>query len=407
MAGGSLDLSHPNYDTDFNSIRRGLEHYVRELETTIGRVGITYFQNLVWDGATLNAVEKPCGSRDFGSYEKYREFLDESMAALVANARDARRAYHFELMSTLSTGYDSPAVSVLANNAGCTEVIGFDQSADGQPDDAREISQQLDVRFHSITTSDAPNADVAFLAAVAGNGGSVIFKAAEPLLAGRVVFTGFHGDKVWDKQTTALGPDMVRGDTSGSDLTEYRLATGFVHCPVPFWGVRQIRDIHAISNSPELAPWDVDGSYSRPICRRIVEERGVPRHAFGQHKRGVMKPRPNPSSFLTPQLQREYYRWLRAQRWQWIRRGKRFPSPALEAVVRFTARYGSAVHRLRAKHWVRRLGPHADRVLRTLEVRFDPTRRRRLHRYVFHWAVDEAKSAYPLPPSGPRVQPCR
>ncbi|MGH8985897.1 MAG: hypothetical protein ACRDY6_18760, partial [Acidimicrobiia bacterium] len=100
MADGSLDLSHRRYGEDFNSIRGGLEHYAQELQTTAGRVRITYFDNLLWDGAALTAVAKPHASRDFSSYEKYRTFLDASMAALATNARDAERSHPFELMST-------------------------------------------------------------------------------------------------------------------------------------------------------------------------------------------------------------------------------------------------------------------------------------------------------------------
>src|SRR5690606_23914570 len=81
--------------------------------------------------------------------------------------------------------------------------------------------------------------------------------------------------------------NIVRGDQSGLSLAEYRLRAGFLHCPVPFWGVRQIRDVRAVSNSSELANWDVEGDYSRPICRRIVEDAGVPRDLFGMKKKAT------------------------------------------------------------------------------------------------------------------------
>ena len=71
------------------------------------------------------------------------------------------------------------------------------------------------------------------------------------------MLTGFHGDMVWDKHAKALAPDIIRSDQSGLSLTEYRLWTGFLHLPLPFVGVRQIEDIHAISHDPEMAPWDI------------------------------------------------------------------------------------------------------------------------------------------------------
>jgi hypothetical protein len=31
-------------------------------------------------------------------------------------------------------------------------------------------------------------------------------------------------------------------------------------------------------------PWDIGGAYSRPLCRRLVEEASVPREIFGVSK---------------------------------------------------------------------------------------------------------------------------
>jgi hypothetical protein len=394
--GGSLDIRvGQSMFRAINSIREGLEHYRREFPTTVGPVHLTYFNNLLWDGAELREVTKPAPARDFGSYGKYREFLDASMATLVANARDTGRTRPFGLMSTLSTGYDSSAVTVLAQQAGCDEAFGFDQSPIGQNDSGESVAEILGVRFHPIQIRDAPNADVSFLAVGTGNGGSVSFKSAETLLAGRMVFTGFHGDKVWDKQTKALGPDIVRGDTSGSDLAEYRLEVGFVNCPVPYWGVRQIRDIHALSNSSELAPWDTGVDYSRPICRRIVEERGVPREAFGRHKRGMLRARPTPQNFLTAELRRDYFAWVRSRRGEWIRLRKIPPIPSIDALMTTSLRsLEPALNGLRRQSWPEKLGPRPRRVVDALLARVRGEDRRRVHHYVVHWAVDRAKERY-------------
>lgn len=394
--GGSLDLRIGRWMfRAVNSIREGLEHYRRELPTTAGPVHLTYFNNLLWDGAELRDVTKPAPARDFGSYEKYRAFLDASMAKLVANATDTSRTRPFGLMSTLSTGYDSSAVTVLAQQAGCDEALGFDRSPLGLDDSGKTVAEILGVRFHPVQIRDAPNADVSFLAVGTGNGGSVSFKSAETLLADRVVFTGFHGDKVWDKHTEALGPDIVRGDTSGSDLAEYRLEIGFVNCPVPYWGVRQIRDIHAISNSSELAPWDTGDDYSRPICRRIVEERGVPRDAFGTRKRGMFRARPSPQNFLTAELRRDYFEWLTSRRGDWIRLRKIPPIVSLDNFASASLRYlEPALDRLRRQPLLEKLGPRPRRVIDALLARGREERRRRVHYYVTHWAVDRAKERY-------------
>ena len=34
-----------------------------------------------------------------------------------------------------------------------------------------------------------------------------------------------------------------------------------------------------------MATWDISGNCSRPICRRILEEAGIPREMFGREKK--------------------------------------------------------------------------------------------------------------------------
>ena len=138
------------------------------------------------------------------------------------------------------------------------------------------------------------------------------FKSAERHLKGAVLLTGFHGDKIWGKYTKHLGPDLARCDQSGLSLTEFRLHAGFIQCPVPSMGVRQIGDVNRLNRSAALARWDVPGEYSRPICRRNVEEAGIPRAAFGMRRKAASVLFFNSSSFLTPAALAEYLPWLQA-----------------------------------------------------------------------------------------------
>jgi len=59
---------------------------------------------------------------------------------------------------------------------------------------------------------------------------------------------------------------------------------GFAHAPIPFVGGLFPDPIVGISNSPEMGPYSVGGSYDRPIPRRIVEDVGVDRRSFGRAK---------------------------------------------------------------------------------------------------------------------------
>src|SRR5207253_11413145 len=57
--------------------------------------------------------------------------------------------------------------------------------------------------------------------------------------------------------------------------------------PVPFIAVRHHDAVHLISNCDEMAAFRVVGAYDRPIPRRVLEEKGVPREWFGVRKNAV------------------------------------------------------------------------------------------------------------------------
>jgi hypothetical protein len=364
---GSLEPAFVRYPAIFRSIVLGLDRYERTVTTDAGPVQLTYFHNLRWDGAKLVEVPKPAPTRDFGEYERYRSFLSSTMSSIVANARTARRRRPLELITTLSSGYDSPTAAVIAQEAGCTDAVGFDRARGGDEDSGAPVAQALGLRFHAVETSawrSVPMAALPFLAAISAFGSSVSYRAAEPLLRGRLVFTGYHGDKMWGPKHEELGPDLVRVDGSGNDLTEYRLWAGFINCPVPFWGAHQIADVHATGWGRDMGRWKVKGWYSRPICRRIVEGAGVPRDAFGTAKRATAQRLLDGDEFLTPDMRHDYATWL----------GSR-PRGYFE---------GADV-------------PVAGLVDRIHEGGAGPA----LARYVPHWAVARAKEHYPDPRPGP------
>jgi hypothetical protein len=400
LARGSLDPSCVQYRQLARSIMRGLDDYARDLPTTVGPIRLTYFDNLAWDGQTLCEVPKPSVRRDLSTFEAYRTFLDKSMERVSANARSEERAQPFGLIATLSSGYDSPTVTVLARGVGCLDVFGFDRARGGLDDSGEPIARLLGVRYHAVDTAAWRShrlAAVPFLAAIASGGSSVPYKGAEPLLAGKVVFTGYFGDKVWGTKATDAGDEFVRRDTAGVDLTEYRLWAGFVHCPVPFFGARQIGDIHAISTSPALASWNAKPSYNRPICRRIVEEAGVPGNMFAVRKKATAQPVLRAEDFLTRDMRSDYYRWVRARRRTLISRGQRPPSVLVDLRILARARVAVLAERAHQSAAAKRLGRRAEALLGRLSAGLGSDPGRVHHQYVFHWAVDRAKERYPDP----------
>jgi hypothetical protein len=118
-------------------------------------------------------------------------------------------------------------------------------------------------------------------------GSPQVFSARGEILQGRLLFTGFHGDVVWDRNSHVVGPDIIRCDASGSGLTEFRLRVGFIHLPLAFLGCTSHSSIHRISTSAEMKPWSLMNKYDRLIPRRLLEEAGVPRKLFGTKKRAA------------------------------------------------------------------------------------------------------------------------
>src|SRR3989454_12367365 len=73
---------------------------------------------------------------------------------------------------------------------------------------------------------------------------------------------------------------------------------------------RSIAETQRISRSREMAPWDVDAGYSRPICRRILETAGVPREAFGVRKQTASVLFFERGDFLSPPSLADFRSWL-------------------------------------------------------------------------------------------------
>ncbi len=378
----SVDPLYPRYFSDFRTIRDGLGRYRRTLETTRGPVQLTYYHNLEWDGSRLREVGKPPVARDFADFGKYRSFLAHSLECLADNMASRARRRPYRLLGTLSSGYDSATAAVLGREAGLAEVITVDRARGGEPDSGAELALRLGLRAHVVRRDawrDRPFAEVPFIAADA-KGEDVYFSGAEDHLAGTVLLSGFHGDQAWARRTRPVNADIVRKDQSGLSLSEYRLWIGFIHCPLPFLGALQLADIGAISRSAELAPWDWPRGHSRPICRRIVEDAGLPRQSFGVRKRAASVLLFD-EGFLSPASLADYTSWMASRTGDATRAragdqaARRFYVRLLEPVAAFTPRRWTLAHAI------------VQRLIRA-------GKREQLFRYVFPWALAQAASRY-------------
>jgi hypothetical protein len=239
---------------------------------------------------------QPYLGRTFPRFEDYRRFLSDSLAALFANATHPARRRPLPPLTTVSSGYDSPAVAALAREHGCRDAVTIAARIGDAEDSGREIAEQLGLRVREFPHVSGRH--VAALpmrlegrlaeqarefVATAGIGDDVTFLAFEPALAGRTLLTGAWGDSIWARLAD-VPPGLPVRTRFGKSLTEYRLRVGFAHVPVPFIGGLFPRSIVAISQSAEMAAYSVGGAYDRPIPRRIAESAGVDRAAFGRLK---------------------------------------------------------------------------------------------------------------------------
>ncbi|WP_143002391.1 hypothetical protein [Nitrosospira sp. Nl5] len=397
-------LDH-DWHAAFHSIVKGIEHYQSEIPSSRGNILLTYYRNLVWNGHTLRRVEKPRIHRNLSSFECYYDFLVETLHCVHLNSADNSRRYPFQLLTTLSTGYDSPTVTAVAKTV-APKVRGFTFGGMEEPstDSGSEIAGYLGVDLDIIDIGkwrDSANPEVPHIAADC-LGEEVQYTAAASILSSRILLTGFHGDVVWGKDIDHASENFVRGDPSGLSLTEYRLWANFLHCPIPFWGARQSADIVRLSNQQTMHKWDVSGGYSRPICRRIVESSGVPRELFGRKKKAASSWPNSSAQFLTPQSMENYLQWLEYNRPSLIhgpfstiltsRNADRIFFKMFKSTQRAAGKLGSIGHSFatldlvrRPLHWFETVdwanNPKPPWVLP-------------LRRFLFPWAIDMAKRKY-------------
>jgi len=121
------------------------------------------------------------------------------------------------------------------------------------------------------------------------------------------------------------------------------LRSGFINVSVPSILSTQTTAIDRISGSPEMKPWVLGTSYDRPIPRRIVEQAGVDRQAFGQRKKNVVTSRALP---MNPALRKQFLRVLRSKGIRHVRAVGMINRPyalmsRLRAYLRELARTGS------------------------------------------------------------------
>ena len=238
-------------------------------------------------------------TRSFDGFEHYFSELNSTLVRIGANYTDSSRATNVRPFGTLSTGYDSTAVTCLSREIGVKECFTYTgswskRSTNDPAFDARPIASALGVEVISLNSSGIRSAvDEQFMQAASRLGAQTkllpLAAHIESHCDSAVLFTGYHGGSVWgmNPKASLVGRALKKRDVSGLDLAELRLKSGFVNVPVPFIFASNIESILAVSRAKDMAPWRLNTGYDRPIPRRILEEAGVDRYLFGTEKAAV------------------------------------------------------------------------------------------------------------------------
>ena len=294
MSESRLDPKYLNYETDFNSILKGIRDYIKAIPLDNEKnIKLHYYCNIHLN-TELEIVEMPKKSMTpFKDYIDYESRLISTLKRFVSNAQSFDREYKYDLVTTISKGYDAAACSAIAKEVGCEKVVTFNQPQKYAKDCGADIAIKLG--YSDITVKNADeyllnmNLTEAEFVSSGDLGTWIIFSVFENEFKNNIVLMGERGDKIWDKNWMDSNGDFRFKNEifTATSLIENRLRVGYINVPMPLFGASQWPSIHKISNSDEMKPYSVGGNYDRPIPRRILETRGIERELFGMKKKGA------------------------------------------------------------------------------------------------------------------------
>jgi hypothetical protein len=208
-AGDDLDMRFLFYDSMLESIIDGIDRYERALPTRNGNgVHLRYHCNLLID-SDLRVLETPKAPvRDFVGFADYTSFLEDHIRGICANANHPERKVSYSPVTTISSGYDSPACAVLARKVGCQTALTFATPRQaGEDDSGRLVGEQLGLRvktFDRLAYRQKPNFPEAEI-----SGGPSEFSSLDEELVRSMLFAGFGN--FWDRNSQSVSRSILRG----------------------------------------------------------------------------------------------------------------------------------------------------------------------------------------------------
>ncbi|WP_144776649.1 hypothetical protein [Marinobacter maritimus] len=322
--GAELDPTH-NYKIQSDNIMMGIDRYDSSFPILHNKIKL--FEQLFYFVVkiTKNGYKRQHIDRkhEFENYSAYYDTLREKLKDIRRNSCSPDRKKSFLAYTTISRGYDSTAATALTHDLDINKAFTSRKSSSAflpwmnpgaAVDDGTDIARQLKLKISYLdyVEKDIGDDETLFICPTPAEPEIVFYKAYQELGKNEVpsiVFTGYHGDELWNRNLSPqnLKRNIIRGGVSGINLGEARLESGFINIPIPFMYAREVSSLHSISNSDELAPWSTGDDYDRPIARRVVEDQGIPREAFGSRKKTVINFYNKPKNKL---LRKQFYKFL-------------------------------------------------------------------------------------------------
>ena len=332
--GDRLDPRNPSYARINDSIMAGVDVYERHIPTVAGGVYRLVHHSLVVRAGETSEEPKPLPP-GFASYKHYYDHLDETLRGMIQNAKDPARRTPLRILTTQSSGYDSTAINAVARRHGIDlalsvtepkEKIGYyGGKARCGNDSGADICRILGIQMKTIDRrffEKEPESEFLYWAGTHNCLDMNLHEVTRHTGDGAVLLTGIRGE-IWYTENSINSIDAARmsciddqvqsWDLGGHGFSEARLHAGYIHAAAPYIGIRCRQDIFDIGNSEEMRPWSIGGTYDRPIARRIGEEAGVPREAFGRTKLASVVEILPPYLPHGKQLRQEFFAFLRKE----------------------------------------------------------------------------------------------
>lgn len=297
-----FDPKYPNYETDFHhNILKGIHEYNPDIHAVkkdgsslaAGSLKMIFFRNItIRDDGSVQISLKP-KTKGFDDFEEYYSRMRATMCALAENARHLSRRFKYGVTSLISSGYDAATCASIAKEAGAKTALTFEAKGRYAGDSGVPAGTRLGLTVIE-RNPDSYKTRTDFVEAQCLSCGDVGVQISwacfEKDFKNNLVFSGQTGGHIWAKDSHGhtINDDYYIFDKKTEiGLCETHLHMGYIPVPMPNWGFPHWKDIFRISNSEEMKPWVLGNDYDRPIPRRILEGKGLPRNSFGVKKVGA------------------------------------------------------------------------------------------------------------------------